>query len=111
MSAPKPQPKLIDVVIAVTGASLDFLDKWRAVLAPYHIIVVQVSGGAKLTAPSGFDVEVHILADAQKLAGSDLWAISSTDGVSRSYGVLASKKRFVYLLGGWGKDHAKREPM
>ena len=95
-SKPKPQPGLVDVIVHVSGSSLDFLEKWRAVLGPYHIIVVASS---KLSAPSGLDVEVHTHADAQKL-GADLWAIASPEGLSRSYGILLSKKRYVYLLGG-----------
>lgn len=95
----KPSPKLLDVVIQVSSGSLDFLERWRAVLAPYHIIVVQTSGGQKLSVPAGLDVEVHTLSDAQKLCGADLWALSVGDSLSRSYGYMLSKKRYVYSIG------------
>ena len=95
----KPSPKLIDVVIQVSSGSLDFLEKWRSVLAPYHIIVVQTSGGAKLSVPPGFDVEVLTLTDAQKTLGDKLWCLTSGDSLSRSYGYMISKKRYVYTIG------------
>ncbi len=95
----KPTPNLLDVVIQVSAGSLDFLAKWRTVLQPYHIIIVQTSAGAKLVAPAGFDVEVHTLADAQKLLGDKLWCLTSGDSLSRSYGYMMSKKRYVYTLG------------
>lgn len=95
----KPSPKLIDVVIQVSSGSLDFLNGWRAFLAPYHLIIVQTSGGPKLNAPAGLDVEVRSIAEVQQLLGQDFWCLAAGDGLSRSAGYLLSKKKYIYSLG------------
>jgi len=95
----KPSPnKLIDVVILVSSASLDFLNGWRAFLSPYHLIIVQTSGGPKMTA-QGFDAEIHLVAEVQKMLGQDFWCLAAGDGLSRSLGYLLSKKKYIFSLG------------
>ena len=99
MSSPKPSPKLLDVVIQVSSGSLDFLNSWKTVLSPYHIIIIQTSGGSNLAAPAGFDIEVHAVSDATKLCGPDIWCLTAGDGLSRSFGYMLSKKKFIYSIG------------
>ncbi len=90
---------LIDVVVEVRGGSLEFLEKWRPVLQPHHIIVIQNCPGT-LRIPSGFDVATYSLDDAQRTLGDKCWCLAQEGGrLSRSYGYLMSKKRFIFTIG------------
>eukprot|EP00955_Chlamydomonas_euryale_P053014 355355-Chlamydomonas_euryale.AAC.5 len=97
-AAPKPRPDLIDVIVAASG-SLAFLDKWRAVLQPYHLVIIQ-TGSSPVSVPAGFDAEVHTPADAKAKLGAKAWVVVSPEGqLSPAYGFLVSKKRYVYTIG------------
>ena len=95
----KPSPKILDIVIQVASGNLSFLNGWTSFLAPYHLIIVQTTPGPKLTAPAGFDVEIHSISEVQKLLGQDFWCLSTGDILSRSLGYLLSKKKYIFSLG------------
>jgi reversibly glycosylated polypeptide/UDP-arabinopyranose mutase len=93
----KAGPHLIDIVIPVSG-SLGFLDKWRSVLQPYHIIVVQ-SGVEPLSIPDGFNISIYKVSDAKKILGDDAWCLINSDGsLNRSFGYMMSQKKYVYTF-------------
>ncbi|KAG1663228.1 hypothetical protein FOA52_004429 [Chlamydomonas sp. UWO 241] len=86
-------------VVVVCSSSLAFLDKWRSVLAPYHLIVIQ-TGSTALTLPPGFDAEIHTAADAHQRLGPNASIVVNANGqLSYVYGYLVSKKQYVYTIG------------
>lgn len=97
----KPRPDLIDVVVAAS-TSLAFLSKWHAVLAPYHLIVIQTGSTplplAELPAEL-LDVELHTVSDAQQRLGNNASVVIANGQLSYVYGYLVSKKQYVYTIG------------
>lgn len=88
----------LDVVIP-TIRSLDFLEAWRAVLEPYHLIIIQDGDpDVPITVPAWADYELHNRRSIDAALGADSWIISSRDSALRSYGFLVSRARYIFTL-------------
>ena len=91
--------KLIDIVIP-TARDLDFLEEWREIIEPFHLILIQGGDPEKILAiPMWADFELYNRQDIDKALGQRSWIVGSKDTSIRNFGFLASKKRFVFTLG------------
>lgn len=90
--------ELVDVVVP-TIRDLDFLEEWREILEPLHIILVQDGDPDKfLKVPEWVDYELYNRRDIDAALGKHSWIISTRDSALRSFGFLVSKKKFVFTL-------------
>lgn len=97
---PEIRPSEVDVVIAALKPDLKFLEAWRSMLEPFHMIIVQ--GGEShrpLQVPQGFDADVYTQSDIAKALGPKLASSLSFKGTScKNFGYLVSKKQYVFTL-------------
>jgi hypothetical protein len=67
---------IMDVVIP-TIRDLDFLEKWKPFIEPFHIILIQDGDPSKkLHIPSWANYELYNRNDIERALGEDSWAIS-----------------------------------
>eukprot|EP00798_Chlamydomonas_sp_ICE-L_P016427 gene16427-22641_t len=91
-------PSDVDVLISTSGASgLDFLDGWKNILSPYHLIIVIYGGGAKPALPAGFNADLYTSDDFAQL-GSSASCLTTTKRGCISFGILMSTKKYVLVL-------------
>ena len=98
---PPSYPELFDLDIVIPSIrDLDFLESWRAYIAPYHLIIIQDGDPEKvLKIPDWADYELYNRNDIDKILGKDhSWIISSKDASIRNFGFLVSRKKFIYTL-------------
>ena len=72
----------LDIVVCtdLTGGNLAFLDVWRPLLEPYHLIVVQAGGTDGLPiVPAGFDHELVTRNDMRRVLGPRASMISTAE--------------------------------
>lgn len=94
--------KELDIVIPTIRNMSKFLNNWREILQPYHLLIVQ-DGDPKnpvpeASIPEGFSYTLYNHDSITKILGEDAWIISKGDSAIRSFGFLMSKKRYVYTL-------------
>ncbi|XP_062084227.1 probable UDP-arabinopyranose mutase 5 isoform X2 [Humulus lupulus] len=86
----------IDIVIAALHPDLtSFLNDWRPVFSPYHLIIVKdLDMKEELIIPDGFNVDVFTKSDMDRVVGSSSSILFS--GYScRYFGFLVSQKKYI----------------
>lgn len=91
----------IDVVIAAktSGEVRSFLEAWRPILSPYHLIIVVPTEDA-VQVPPGFLFHLYTPRNIAHIVGSlDLAsALTISPHACRSFGFLVSTKQFIFTL-------------
>ncbi|KAM0855077.1 hypothetical protein ACQ4PT_050022 [Festuca glaucescens] len=88
----------LDIVIP-TIRNLDFLEMWRPLFQPYHLIIVQDGDPSKvIKVPEGFDYEIYNRNDINRILGPKASCISFKDSACRCFGYMVSKKKYVFTI-------------
>lgn len=93
--------EVMDVVISAKGSTdlSSFLEAWRPILSPYHLIIIVLSRRETVQVPLGFLYDLYTQQEIAKTVGSDLAsALTSSLHACKSFGFLVSTKQFVFTL-------------
>ncbi|ERN11874.1 hypothetical protein AMTRI_Chr06g173680 [Amborella trichopoda] len=94
----------VDVVITALNPNLGpFLEEWRPVLTPYHLIIVKDPildhKQQDLNIPPGFNSDVYTKSHMETLLGHDLLSSLHFSGLSaRYFGYLVSTRRYIVAI-------------
>eukprot|EP01018_Ginkgo_biloba_P006810 Gb_38716 [translate_table: standard] len=90
----------VDIVISVVHPDLSFLEEWRPIFLPYHLIIVQDPELEEIVeVPSGFNYSVYTKQDMERILGAGVLSSLALRGHGcRSFGYLVSKKRYIFSL-------------
>ena len=91
-------PDMVDIVSVAKSDNFTFLNGWKAILEPFHLILVQ-DGDFKddLEIPPWVDYELYTRKDIDKSLGKLSWIIPKGEA-SISFGFLVSDRMIVYCL-------------
>ncbi|KAJ7525911.1 hypothetical protein O6H91_09G111100 [Diphasiastrum complanatum] len=92
----------VEVVISATNAAelSSFLEAWRDVLQPYHLIIVQDPDLADpLHIPEDLDHHLYCKEDMESILGPKLIsALCFSGDAARSFGFLQARRRYVFTM-------------
>lgn len=99
MSDTSINPSEVDIVVAAINSDLTpFLNEWRPIFSPFHLIIVKDPDmDGELHVPEGFNVDVFTKSDINRMVGSSHSILFS--GYScRYFGYLVSRKKYIISI-------------
>lgn len=89
----------VDIVIAAVHSDLtSFMNEWRSIFSPYHLIIVKDPDlKEELQIPDGFNIEIFTKSDIDRVVGPSKSVLLS--GYScRYFGYLVSRKKYIISI-------------
>ncbi|CAG9464186.1 unnamed protein product [Pedinophyceae sp. YPF-701] len=93
------RPDDVDVVIPTIRHLGQFLELWRPILTPYHLIIVQDGEATEdVGVPDGFHYDLYTRRDIERILGPRASCISYKDSGCRCFGYLMSRRPYIVTL-------------